>query len=449
MTVRGASLAGALAAALLLGGCATTAGGRTTRLSPREEAQVALQRGDAARALELLEPEFAARPRDLDVARLLAEAHVRAGTADALLARLATTDTAVSHYQQGLVRFARAAEATGPAITEFRRAVALEPNEPEFHYRLGVALLESEQTEEALVELKRATSQAPDKTGWALPLAKALARTGDHPGAVAAVRTVILGTPSPAEVKTAVALMNQLADPFATFPTAARPQLEQAIQWLQEADVPQQAIVLLEQILRDFPDQAVVHALLGLAYDRLDDAGRAVDEFKRAIELAPEDGKAHFYLGELYLARQRPKNAEEHLNKAIEKNPVLAEAWVRLGDFALDRQDLVGARRDFQVVVRLRPEDPAARGKLALVYQLEGDWPAADRELRVVVDKEPENLEFALRLGVLHTERFTKAKTAAEREQASREASKWLKQVLEAQPENAIASRALERVTAK
>jgi Flp pilus assembly protein TadD len=320
-------LAASVALLLVLGACATGRGTLGVKLSPREEAQVALQRGDTARALELLEPEFTAHPRDLDVARLLAEAHVRAGTGDVLLARLAKWDTGVSHYQQGLVRFARVAEASGPAIVEFRRAVALEPNEPEFHYRLGVALLESEQMEEALVELKRATTLAPERTGWALPLAKALARTGDQPGAVAAIRKVVVdGNPTPAEVKTAVALMDQLSDPFATFPTSAKPELEQAIQWLQLADVPQQAIVLLEQILHDFPDQAVVHALLGLAYDRLDDAGRAVDEFKRAIELAPDDGKAHFYLGELYVARQRPKNAEEHLLKAVEKNPCLSDA---------------------------------------------------------------------------------------------------------------------------
>jgi tetratricopeptide (TPR) repeat protein len=346
------------------------------------------------------------------------------------------------------VRFADAAQASGPAIDEFRRAVALAPDEPEFHYRLGVALLESEQYDDALRSLQKATELAPERTGWALPLAKAKARTGDHAGAVAAIRTVVLGEPSAAEVKTAVALMDQIADPFATFPTAAKPQLEQALQWLQLADVPQQAIVHLEQILRDYPDLAVVHALLGLAYGRIDDAGRAVDEFKRAIELAPEDGKNHFYLAELYLARQRPKNAEEHYLKAVEKNPVLADAWVRLGDLALERNDLAGARKDFQVVVRLRPEDPAARGKLALVYQLEGDWPAADRELKAVLAREPDNLEFTLRLGVLHTERFTRAKTSAEREEAAKEAARWLEKVLEAQPENAIASRALERVKA-
>ena len=96
--------------------------------------------------------------------------------------------------------------------------------------------------------------------------------------------------------------------------------------------------------------------------------------------------------------------------------------------------------------MRLIPESAPAHGKLALVLQLDGNWPAADRELRVVLDKDPENLEFMLRLGVLHTERFTKSKSTTERDQASTEATLWLQKVLEAQPENAIASRALERL---
>jgi tetratricopeptide (TPR) repeat protein len=128
---------------------------------------------------------------------------------------------------------------------------------------------------------------------------------------------------------------------------------------------------------------------------------------------------------------------------------VLGEAWFRLGDFALERQDLSTARRHFIVASRLAPESSPAHGKLALVYQLDGDWPAADRELRAVVDKEPENLEFVLRLGLLHAEHAFKARSAKERTDATTEATKWLDKVLEAQPENALASRALEKLNSQ
>jgi tetratricopeptide (TPR) repeat protein len=427
--------------------CVTT-GATGPKLTEREEAHLALQRGEGGKVVEQVDRMFAQHPDDLQLARMVADAHVQAHTADALLAQLATKDTAISHYLRGVVRFTRAAEAGGPAIDEFRRALELAPDEPEYAYRLGLALVETEQYEAALPPLRSATSRAPTRTSWCLPLAKALARTGDQKGAVDALRTVITGTPSAAEVKLARALMDQVVDPFSGVPQAARARLEQALQWLEVGDVPQQAIVALEELLQEFPDQAIVHSLLGLSYARLDDAGRAVDELQRAIELAPEDGRNHLYLANLYLARQRAKSGLEHLQRAVDLNPMLDEAWLKLGDVSLERQDYVSARQQFTVATRLDPTSISAHGKLALVHQLEKNWPAADRELHLVLDKDEENLEFQLRLGVLHTERFVAARGAAEREEAAKEATRWLEKVLAAQPENALASRALERIKA-
>jgi tetratricopeptide (TPR) repeat protein len=432
--------------ALAAAACATS---DARRLTPREQAAVLMQKGDAKSAVPLLEDLHARSSDDLALARALAEAHVRAGSAPLLLERLHGTDTAVSHYMQGLVLFATSADATTGALAQFERAVELDPLRGELHHRLGLALLESEQYDRALEPLSRALELEPHETSWQLPMAKVLYRSGDTQGAVKALAKVMSGNPTQTDVKVARALMDQIADPFAGFPQAAKGTLEQGIQWLQVADVPQQAIVAFEEILHDHPDLAVVHALLGLAYQRIDDAGRAVDELKRAIELEPKDGKSHLYLGELYLSHQRPKQAQSELEKALELNPLLDDAYARLGDLALDRRDHVTARRHFKALAALAPDSPAARGKLALVHQLEGDWPAADRELHAVVDKDPENVEFILRLGVLHTERFTRAKTPDERQKASQGAARWLQKVLEKQPDNALASRALETVNAR
>ncbi len=435
-----------LAALSLLALASCASGPKVEGLTKREQATVLLQRGDGAAATVILEELALQSPGDLSIARALAEAHVKGNTADLFLARLVKDDSARSHYQQGLILFSRSADATGPAVEQFRKASALAPNEAEFHYRLGVALLESERFEESLPELKAAIALAPTYPAWHLPLAKALHHTGADKPAVEAIRTAVTAAPSPNEVKTARALMGQINDPLARFPKQAQGKLEKGIAWLEQGDVPQQAIISFEEILRDFPDLGVVHSLLGMAYQRLDDAGRAVDEFKRALELNPEDARSHYLLGELYFARQRQQQAKEHFERALEKNPTLDEAWLRLGDLALDRQDLPTARSCFRTLTFLSPDAAPPRGKLALVYQLEGDWPAAARELKRVVDKDPENMEFVLRLGTLHAEWHLRSKQPTERKAAGDEARKWLTKVLEAQPENALASRALESI---
>lgn len=432
--------------AALLGLASCTTSTTNAILSPRERAMVALQKGDTAQAVALFDGLHKDAPTDLDIARGWAEAHVKNGTAAGVMTQLGTADTAVAHYVRGLILFANAKEAGAAAVQEFRKAVEKAPAEGELHYRLGIALLESEQYEAARESLSAALERSPQRTSWHLPYAKALHRVGRSKDATASIRIVVTSDCTPQEAATAKALMDEIADPFAGFPKAARPKLDQALGWLQVADVPQQAITELEDILREYPDLGVVHALLGLAAARVDDAGRAMEELKRAIELSPEDGKAYLYLADLYTARQRSTQARELYEKALEKNPTLEDAWFKLGDVAIERQELEKARTAFRTAVRLRPDNWFARGKLAMVFQLEGNWPAADRELKAELAQRPDNLEAALRLGLLHTEKYMKVKPAAERQAAQAEASKWLEQVLEEQPENALASRALERV---
>jgi tetratricopeptide (TPR) repeat protein len=439
----------------LVTGCTHTAASTSSARPPdaRARARAYLEENQPEEALALLRELHLQAPEDLDVARSLTEAHVKAGRTEGWIAelqgRIAAGERAVDQYMLGLALFSRARDAGAPTVAAFERAIALSPDTAEYHYRLGLARLESEQYAAAVGPLRRATTLAPERTAWRLPLAKALHRTGDSSGAVEALGAVVRGRPSPTEVATARALMEQIADPFAGFPKTAEAKLEEGLRYLKDLDAPQHAILSFEEILQDYPDLAVVHALLGLAYQRLDDAGRAVDEFKQAIERAPRDGKNHLYLGELYLSRQRTDAARAAFEQAVALHPLLDAAWFQLGDLHLERRDLAAAREAFTVAMSLAPDALPPRGKLALVYQLQGDYPAAERELRHVVEKDPENMEFTLRLGLLFTEQALKASRPEARKTAASEAERWLGKVLEAQPENAVASRALQQLKAQ
>lgn len=427
--------------------CAT---GSSLHASPLELAQRELDQGDGTAASKRLIQLRTQNPEDLTVARMLAEAHVKAGTTDAFLKSLSTQDTAISHYQQGLVLFSRTRDAADPAIEHFQHAVALEPSSAEFRYRLGLALLESEHDVDARRELEEAARAPAARIAWQLPLAKARWRTADAKGAVDCLRALVThAEATEVDVRRAQALMNDISNPFRNLPASVRPNVEKAIQWLQVADVPQEAIVILEELLLEWSDEGALHALLGLAFAKLDNTAGAIEELKRAIELNPDDGRTELYLAEIYDARQRKSTAEAHYRLAIQKNPLLESAWLKLGDFALERQDVASAKENYTVAVRVAPESVAARGKLALAFQLNENWDEAARELQHVVNRSENNLEFMLRLGLLHSERFLKARSDQERIAAAEKATHWLHQVLDRQPENALASRALARIKSR
>lgn len=100
---------GALVALLALPACVTSSGGDV--LSPREQALVALQKGNAGEAVKLLDKLRADTPTDLDLARAWAEAHVKAGSGAQALAAAEKDDSAVGWYTRGLILFANGSKA--------------------------------------------------------------------------------------------------------------------------------------------------------------------------------------------------------------------------------------------------------------------------------------------------------------------------------------------------
>jgi len=441
------SLSACLAALVLAGslGCQHTPRGGPPQPSPQERAEALIGSGKSAEAIPLLERLHQDAPGDLQIARMLAEANAKAGRTAPFLETLARQPPSPArHFMRALVLFAQAADATPQALAEIDAALALAPRQAELHFRKGLMLLESEKYEASLEPLSRAHGLAPERPAYLLPLAKARARNGDGPGAVDAVRLLIASDPSPTQVETARALMGEISDPFAKVPRAAEARLEEGLGWLQRYDAPQQALLLFEDILSEYPDLAVVHALLGLAYQRLDDAGRAVDEFRQAIALAPEHGRFHYYLAQVYLSRHRAEQARAELEKAVALDPLLEEAHHKLGDLAFERRELDASRRHFETLVALQPGSPPARGKLATLLQMQGDFQGAERQLGMILEKDPGNLEFTLRMGTMFVEKAQAAKTPAGKQQARDKAEEWLNKVLAIAPQNAQASAALE-----
>src|SRR5690606_17227152 len=213
----------------LLSACATTQGASQANASNAERGVALLRDGSPEEAIPFLTRAHAEAPDDLDLARALTEAQVRAGRTSAFLAELGSRPSgAVVQYMRGLALFTRAGDAAGPAVEAFRAAAAAAPERAELHHRLGIALLESEQGSAAVEPLRQAVTLEPQTARFRLPLAKAYALAGQRDEAVAELKATLRATPPPSErdVETARKLMDQVADPYAQIPPSVRTKLE-------------------------------------------------------------------------------------------------------------------------------------------------------------------------------------------------------------------------------
>jgi tetratricopeptide (TPR) repeat protein len=424
--------------------------------SPKELARTHTEKAQQFRADRKLEDaarEFGEAyghdPTNLTALRGLIEAHHGLGRLGELRARFeaAAGRAPADAYAQealGLTLFALGAEHGPAARRALEAAVRLEPAVPDFHYRLGILLVESDAFAEARPVLARAVELDGASPRYRLPYALALARTGARADAVTQLAAVLRLRPERHEVELAERTARQVLDPFRGFPQAAREQFELALTWL-EGDSPAQAQQLLDALAERFGDLAIVHALSGLAAAKLDDAGRAIAAFRRAIDLAPELAEPRQYLGELYLARGRPDTAREHLEAAIVRNPFAAEAYKHLAHVLAKLNEPEPAAAAYAGYLLLRPGDFTVQLERALLLT-DLARPDAGAAWDDMVKQFPRRPEALVGRGRYYFKRALQAPTEAERSEAKGKSRTSLETALELDAENATAAEMLAQL---
>ncbi|MGQ0508914.1 MAG: tetratricopeptide repeat protein, partial [Myxococcaceae bacterium] len=274
-------------------------------------------------------------------------------------------------------------------VAELSKAAELAPSNPELHYRLGLAQLKASQFSSARQSLERATELSPNDASYRLPLAKALAKTGERQRAVAEIWRAVQAGQS---LDVARALMDDLSEPL---PTGA----EKGLAAL-ERDQAAEAVHHFDSLLLSQPDSAVLSALYGLALMKLDNSARALFALRKAVALAPEDGKLHLYLADFYRLRQRPTEALTSYENATRYHPLLDQAHAHAAQLAMETGAWNDAARHFRALTYLMPSSPAPRVSLAAALHNLGDAEGATRELRTVLAKHPDHAEAARALAL-------------------------------------------------
>jgi tetratricopeptide (TPR) repeat protein len=160
-----------------------------------------------------------------------------------------------------------------------------------------------------------------------------------------------------------------------------RIQLEQA-DGLVAQGRPGEAVAILQQAARDFPNAEAVWVSLGKALMAQGDVPAAEHALRRAVQLAPEAAEARFQLGvALFRAAAYPA-AAECFRKAADLKPAFALAYYNLGHCLQQQGDRPAAIQAFQDAVRYRPHFQEAYVNLADLLAQEGRTAEACEHVR-------------------------------------------------------------------
>lgn len=274
------------------------------------------------------------------------------------------------------------------------RAVAANNREVTFRdaeawYERGQRFMSAGRVEDAIASLRRASVRNRYEQKYALALAKALERRGDTEAARAALLTLREASPENAEVNLALARLaarrqdatealrfyhSALYAPWPVESVGDRREVRfELINLLLQHDQAGRALSELLAMVADLPDDAAAHVRVGQLFARAGDARQALDQYERALHLAPADttalvgaGTSAFTLGNYLQARKYLRRAPDGVD-AVARTREIVDLVLSSDPLAsrigsAERRRRLSASLDYigQRIQGCRQEGPAA-----------------------------------------------------------------------------------------
>ena len=295
----------------------------------------------------------------------------------------------VPHLYLGLAAHARRDFAN--AKMQFEAAGELASDNPEIFPALLESLLATSDWKSAnalLVKMSARHEENPE--GWRM-LAEAYDGAGKPDDAYRAFHRALEADPASEETYVALAefasahgndeyALKVVAQGLARRPQSGPLYFEQGLLWAWKGDrIHAEAAFQKANSIK--PDWAPPLMALGVSKMESGDAGQATAEFQKARTADPGDYRTHF-LYATALTRDAHDSAQDRaaalqaLHQAIELNPKDARPYVLLGQLDPD-----GAEADWQMALKIDPENATALYELGRLYQKRGKSAEAQRLL--------------------------------------------------------------------
>ncbi len=294
------------------------------------------------------------------------------------------------------LRLGREASGAGDldaALQYFARALGVDADNAEVHFRIGILYVRRSDYERGVHHIARSVALAPDNMGARFALASLYERGGEYAKAEELYAAIIARSRDADEVSKARANLDRL----------------QSGRLVQSDDL-QDSLRRLRQRLAASPEDVDALLQLGEVYLRMEDYSAAETAFRRVTAVQPAN-----FLARLRLAEFAQRDADFEAAAAIaiailQDRPTAAigRAAVNLGENLAESLKTRGAgERAAEVLAALTVADAdnaAAWGNLGVIYQQLGRHKEAENALRRAARIEPSNALIRANLAKLFLE---------------------------------------------
>ena len=146
-------------------------------------------------------------------------------------------------------------------------------------------------------------------------------------------------------------------------------------------------------LLAESPDNAELHAFMGILLTEMERDGEAIAAFEEALKITADLDEAHHALGLVYLKQEKFKLALYHLQLAIEANPYEAIYMGSLSRLYMLKGEARKTREYAEKGLALDPNDESCKNSLFWAHFILGDYDKAEQTIAENLALNPENIE--------------------------------------------------------
>jgi tetratricopeptide (TPR) repeat protein len=278
----------------------------------------------------------------------------------------------------GQALLVEAGDAAG-AITQFRKAIELQPDHPFAHYNLGTVLLQQQQYEEAASHLRIALAGDPRNIDARINLGQALTGLERTNEAIEQYSLALAQDPAATDAATNLGALlvtvgrcdegeRLLRGALKAAPDLAEAHFHLGRALERRGDFPA-AETSLRNAIRYRPQFSAAQVALARCLSKLGDGPGAEASLREALRLEPRSFEAHYALGNLLAKQRRFAAAMEFYRAAIELAPEHVQARTNLGNCLLVTGRVRDAIAAYEEVLRRRPDDETVRRNLAVARE--------------------------------------------------------------------------------
>jgi arylsulfatase A-like enzyme/Tfp pilus assembly protein PilF len=147
------------------------------------------------------------------------------------------------------------------------------------------------------------------------------------------------------------------------------------------------------------PDYDLVVINMANAYRALGRDQEAMVGYRRFMELDPKNAQIRYEAAQILIDNGKLDEAQAELNHALQLEPKLAAARNALGVLALRRGDVAGAEKEIREAIAEKPDVRLAHFNLALLAEQRGEMPRAIAEYSREIELHANSYKAAFNLG--------------------------------------------------